>query len=67
MDNSDKIPLICQRCNYSWLYGGKNPYFVTCPYCFTKVKVPEKYRNKKEITEIPIEKRKFSNMAKRIK
>ena len=31
--------LKCQRCNHIWDYQGDNPYYATCPYCKTKVKV----------------------------
>lgn len=32
--NSNKPVLIkCSRCDYLWLYKGKNPYVVSCPYC----------------------------------
>jgi len=29
----------CRRCKYEWDYQGRNPYYATCPYCFTKVSV----------------------------
>jgi DNA-directed RNA polymerase subunit RPC12/RpoP len=32
----------CKKCNYEWNYKGKNPYYVTCPHCYTKVNVQVK-------------------------
>ena len=32
-------PLECRKCGYTWTYGGKSPYFATCPYCRNIVNV----------------------------
>ncbi len=34
------INLKC-RCDYSWTYKGKNPFYATCPSCLRKVKIEE--------------------------
>ncbi len=36
------MKLKCKKCEYAWDYGGKNPYYATCPRCLRKVKVDEK-------------------------
>jgi len=33
------MELLCQRCQHQWDYKGTNPYYATCPYCKTKVRV----------------------------
>lgn len=33
------MKLKCGNCEYVWDYGGRNPYFATCPFCLRKVKV----------------------------
>ena len=35
--------LNCQRCFYSWLYGGNNVYVASCPRCKTTVSI-QKYK-----------------------
>jgi hypothetical protein len=32
------IPLKHKKC-YEWEYGGKNPYYATCPYCRNQVNI----------------------------
>ena len=39
LNNNKKINIRCNKCKYSWYYGGKNPYYATCPCCLQKVKV----------------------------
>ena len=34
--------LKCKRCGHEWDYKGKNPYYATCPFCLSKVKVKRK-------------------------
>lgn len=34
-----KTELKCPRCKHQWEYKGKNPYYVTCPHCYTKVNI----------------------------
>jgi len=29
----------CDKCNYSWIYKGANPNFVTCPNCQRKTEI----------------------------
>lgn len=38
-DLQNPIKLTCKKCNHSWVYKGKNPYFATCPSCMRKVEV----------------------------
>lgn len=33
------ILLRCKKCGHRWTYRGKNPYYATCPYCHTLVKI----------------------------
>jgi rubrerythrin len=35
------VKLRCKKCGYTWIYGGENPYWATCPRCHTMVKVSE--------------------------
>lgn len=47
--NKKGINLICSRCNYAWIYIGKNSYYATCPHCLTKVKVIKEEINNEQI------------------
>lgn len=40
----------CYHCKHEWKYKGKNPYYVTCPYCLRKVSLQ---KLKKESGESP--------------
>ena len=45
------VRLSCQRCHYSWVYTGNNPYVCACPHCRTSVTVHKKRdsnRNREE-------------------
>jgi acetyl-CoA carboxylase beta subunit len=33
INNNKPVLIKCSRCDYLWLYKGKNPYIVSCPYC----------------------------------
>ena len=33
------IPLKHAKCGYQWEYGGKNPYYATCPYCRNQLSI----------------------------
>ncbi len=35
------VLLRCHHCEYKWDYGGKSKYYVTCPKCHFKVRIPE--------------------------
>jgi hypothetical protein len=35
--------LKCQRCNWEWIYTGRNPYVATCPFCRTNISI-RKYK-----------------------
>lgn len=39
MGYKDAKRLVCGRCGREWMYKGKNPYYASCPKCYTKVKV----------------------------
>ena len=32
------MKLKCRRCGYAWEYGGKAPFYTSCPRCKTNVK-----------------------------
>ena len=40
---TDETPIKCFHCGHKWDYKGKNPYYVTCPYCRSQVSV-RKYK-----------------------
>lgn len=29
----------CNKCFHEWEYKGDSQYYVTCPYCYTKVNI----------------------------
>jgi ribosomal protein S27E len=32
----------CRKCGHDWKYAGHSEFYVTCPHCYTKVKVEDK-------------------------
>ena len=39
MEEKNNIKMICQNCEYVWVYEGKSEYYATCPRCLRKVKI----------------------------
>jgi DNA-directed RNA polymerase subunit RPC12/RpoP len=31
--------ITCYKCSHKWIYKGQNPFYVTCPNCYNKVKL----------------------------
>lgn len=31
--------LKCKKCKHEWNYKGDSRYYVTCPYCYNKVRI----------------------------
>lgn len=32
----------CKKCGHIWDYKGKSEYYVTCPHCYSKLRIKEK-------------------------
>lgn len=43
------MKLRCKRCKWQWDYKGKGEYYVTCPHCYSKVRI-KKLGGKDEIS-----------------
>jgi hypothetical protein len=37
----------CGRCEYVWDYTGKSKWYMTCPRCYTKIRVTKLTSKKK--------------------
>jgi predicted nucleic-acid-binding Zn-ribbon protein len=40
--------LTCNRCKYSWYYGGASKWITTCPKCKTTVTINPKIKKKQK-------------------
>ncbi len=37
MINSESALIKCNKCRYTWVYKGNNPFYVTCSQCKTSI------------------------------
>jgi len=60
------VLLSCQHCGYKWDYTGKGGFYVTCPRCRYKVRVPEEVSRKMRLEKAGVPKSKQARKGQKL-